>query len=252
MKSNHPIVSEDARYKQRQERRDRMIVSLVALTFLAVVIYASLTYRMLKTSQAQIGVMNGANQITAENARADLRAYLNLDDKTGHGIVVTGKETVLLSFYNAGRTPARHLFVAFTVDQKGAPQSASAIPMRHIERFAIVDGSGKGDVIATVGGPDVAGGGMLILPQTKPGADFMKHGWSLNGYFEYCDIFGQWHCDSFFGHSANDPVFPSYSVGSNNVFCDPNGSPYLAKVSKEQGPEAVKRYRPLDRCEQGD
>jgi hypothetical protein len=247
VKPTQPIISEKQSYKDREERRDRIKLAIEMLTFIAVVIYAGLTYRLLKTNQAQVGAMNGANSIAKQNSQADLRAYVTLGDKDGQWIK-RNKHQVTLLFHNAGRTPAKHFSARYTIGQAGAKQS-SHTDIVHMERTQIVSGFGAGGIISG-GGNEIDSGETLNWLDAKPDVDFFKI-WSMTGYFEYCDIFGKWHCEPFGGHFD-----PKHGLQRTDFpapfFCDPNGSSYIEQIRKEEGPEAAKQYKALDRCEQGD
>jgi hypothetical protein len=236
---------------------DGCLVALTAMLAIVAIKQAQATRKAVKLAgQANQVAAHAAkmakesNQIAMQNSHADLRAYVSLGDKSGKWMTVTAKDTISLFFFNAGRTPARHLVDNFSVGQTGAPAEASKVTITHIERFEIVEGPFKGARITTTAGSELSGREVLQLEQKKAGVDFTKHDWNMTGYFEYCDIFGQWHCDAFSYHPSTNSKTP-WRMPSE-MFCDLHYSPYLAQVRAEQGPDAAKQYKALDRCEQGD
>jgi hypothetical protein len=247
VKSIHTEIPDPEAYQRREERRDRLKVALEVLTLLAVIIYAALTFRLLKTGQTQVDAMNAANLIAKQNLHADLRAYVSLGDTNGQWIN-RNQHKVTLFFHNAGRTSAKNFSVRYTVGQAGAQQSAH-MDIIHIERTQIVSGLGAGGIIEG-GGSEIDSGETLEWPDSKPDVDFEKE-WTINGYFEFCDIFGQWHCQPFSGHYEEKVGLERLDL-PNIPLCDPNGSTYIASVRKERGPEEAKRYKALNRCERSD
>jgi hypothetical protein len=247
MKTADLIPGESEGYERRQERRDCIKVVVEVFTFLAIVVYAGLTYCLLKTNQAQVEAIDGSNQIAENNSHADLRAYVSLGDKNGQWLQIA-KHQVNLLFYNAGRTPARHFSVRVSIGQAGVKEQPLTIT--HIERIQIVSGWGKGGIVSTAGGSDVAGGEIFSWPLSRADVDFTK-AWSMTTYYEYCDIFGRWHCDA--SDLRNDPKHgASYFHMPAFMFCDPEDSPYLDEIRKTNGPEEVKKYKKLEHCDQGD
>jgi hypothetical protein len=193
-----------------------------------------------------------SNRVARDNARADLRAYVSLGDKKGRLLTIY-KGILTLFFYNTGRTPARHLFVQFDLDPNGTP-------FRHLERITIVGGWAKGGMVFSPSGPEIPSGEVVSIaqparltqPKPMPITTLAVNRIYL-GHFEYCDIFGGWHCDTFqvryskdtgIGYSLNTPMLP--------FVCNSSEAAYAAEIANEQGPENAKNMKPLPRCEQGD
>jgi hypothetical protein len=235
-------IEDDARaYKNREERREQWRLVLQALTVVAIFAYGALTYRQWRTVQAATDNSTGVLQSTERAYAAALRdtertyaaalqasdkthvaviqaterAYVTLGSKTGEpgeffGNARSGENRIIaLHFYNSGHSTARHLAVHLIRDDTGL------ISRRH--RFK----GPQGDIVSIgISTEDLAPGAEHLEYVTSPwsqkeSADNMTENFTISGQFEYCDVFGTYHCQEFStNYMPNLRQFASNSVQS--------------------------------------
>jgi hypothetical protein len=149
-----------------------------------------------------------ANKLARENAAIELRAYVSVRAEHGDAVTLVGdpktKETrVLISFYNAGQTPAHNFRNAFATG--GVSKSTGRFDRGDdIERYRTV-GTGPFSGL-------IAGGGGLDIPARSTYTDYLpteqmptekewreiengrKPLFTIWGNYQYCDEFGGYHC----------------------------------------------------------
>jgi hypothetical protein len=205
-------IEDDARaYKGREQRRDRWKVLLEALIVVGVLGYGALAYRQWHTMLAASDNSTKVLRATERAYVSTQRAYVTALQTTERAYVIFGAESgelgefignpmpgqrriIVLHFYNSGHSTARHLAIHAVTDNDGNPAMSS----RH--RFK---GPG-GDIVSTGRSieRDLAAGAehleYIISPWSQRElADNMADRFSIFGQFEYCDIFGTYHCQGF-------------------------------------------------------
>jgi hypothetical protein len=250
-------IEEDARaYKRREQRRDRWKLLLEALIVVGVLGYGAIAYRQWHTMLAVSDNVTKALQTTERayvtalqttgraNARAlqtTERAYVTFGSKSGElgefidNPMTRERRIIVLHFYNSGGSIARHLAI-HAVTENGVPMSS-----RH--RFK----GPRGDIVSTGMSVerDLAADAehleYIISPWSQRELADMDEGkrFSVFGQFEYCDIFGTYHCQGF---STNYLPNIKQFVPSTAQPCvvDPTGP-------KE---EPGKGYKEIEPCEQ--
>ena len=127
------------------------------------------------------------------------RAYVALGSKSGElgefidSPILGDKRIIVLHFYNSGHSTARHLAIHAVTDNPGSMSS------RH--RFK----GPQGEIVSTGASieRDLAAGAEHLEYITSPWSQrelaYMAEGkqFSVFGQFEYCDIFGTYHCQGF-------------------------------------------------------
>jgi len=261
-------IEDDARaYRRREQRRDRWKVFLEALIVVGVLGYGAIAYRQWHTVPAASDNSTKAYQ-TAERAyvtalqttertyvttlqtteRAFMtalqtteRAYVTFGSKSGElGEFIDNpmpgeKRIIVLHFYNSGHSTARHLAIHAVTDNPG--------PMSSRHRFK----GPQGEIVSTGASSerDLAAGAehleYIISPWPQRELADMAEGkrFSVFGQFEYCDIFGTYHCQGF---STN--YLPNIKQFVPN--------PALPCVFEPIGPKERpgKDYKEIEACEQ--
>ena len=205
-------IEDDARaYKGREQRRDRWKVLLEALTVVGVLGYGAMAYRQWHTMLAASDNATKALQATERAYLSTERAYVTALQTTERAYVIFGSESgelgqfidnpmpgqkriIVLHFYNSGHSTARHLAIHAVTDNDGNHPISS----RH--RFK----GPRGDIVS-IGMPierDLAAGAEHLEYIVSPWSqreltDNMAGRFSIFGRFEYCDIFGTYHCQGF-------------------------------------------------------
>jgi hypothetical protein len=262
-------IEDDARaYKSREERREHWRLLLEALTVVAIFAYAALAYRQwhtmlaasdnsTKALQATERTYAGALRVTEQAYAAALqasgrthvavvqateRAYVTFGSKTGElgefldNPIPGQKRIIALHFFNSGHSIARHLAVHVITD------SSESISKRH--RFI----GAQGDIVSVGVSTerDLAAGAehseYIISPWSqKELAENMTENFTITGQFEYCDVYGVYHCQGFStNYMPNIRRFVSSSVQSCAV----------EPVNSTDRPG--KGYRETEPCEQPD
>ena len=219
-------IEDDTRaYKRREERRDRWKVFLETLIVVGVLGYGAIAYRQWHTMPAASNNSTKALQTnervfitalqttqrtyvttlqTTERAfvtalQTTERAYVTFGSKSGElGEFIDNpmpgeKRIIVLHFYNSGHSTARHLAIQAVTDNLGP------ISSRH--RFK----GPQGEIVSTGASSerDLAAGAehleYIISPWSQRELADMAEGkrFSVFGQFEYCDIFGAYHCQGF-------------------------------------------------------
>jgi hypothetical protein len=271
-------IEDDARaYKGREQRRDRWKVLLAALTVVGVLGYGAMAYRQWHTMMAASDNSTKALQATSDNSTKALqaterayvsteRAYVTALQTTERAYVIFGSEKgelgqfidnpipgqkriIVLHFYNTGHSTARHLAIHAVTDNDDNHLMSS----RH--RFK----GPRGDIV-TIGMSierDLAAGAEHLEYIVSPWSqreltDNMAGRFSISGQFEYCDIFGSYHCQGF---SANYLPNIKQFVPSNALPCvfepiKPNDRPgegykEIEACEQPNEPEYIKAGSPL-------
>jgi hypothetical protein len=204
-------IEDEARaYKRREQRRDRWKVALGALTVIGVLGYGAIAYRQWHTMLAASENSTKALQTTERTLQGIERSYITALQTTERAYVTFGsksgelgefidnpmpgqKRIIVLHFYNSGRSTARHLAIHAVTDNQSRKSS------RH--RFK----GPRGDIVSTGTSieRDLAAGAehleYIISPWSQRELANMAEGerFSVFGQFEYCDIFGTYHCQGF-------------------------------------------------------
>jgi len=250
-------IEDDARaYKCREQRRDRWKVFLEALIVVGVLGYGAIAYRQWHTMPTASDNSNKALQTTERayvtalqtTERAFMtalqtteQAYVTFGSKSGElGEFIDNpmpgeKRIIVLHFYNSGHSTARHLAIQAVTDNPGP------ISSRH--RFK----GPQGDIVSTGASieRDLAAGAEHLeyvdSPWSQRELANMAEGerFSVFGQFEYCDIFGTYHCQGF-----------STNYLSNIKQFVP--SPTLPCAFEPTGPKErpSKGYKEIEPCEQ--
>jgi hypothetical protein len=169
------------------------------------------------------------------------RAYVTFGSKSGElGEFIDNpmpgeKRIIVLHFYNSGYSTARHLAIHAITDNQS--------PMSSRHRFK----GPRGDIVSTGTSieRDLAAGTehleYIISPWSQRELANMAEGerFSVFGQFEYCDIFGTYHCQGFStNYLPNIKQFVS--------------SPAPSCTSESTGPteRPGKGYKEIEPCEQ--
>jgi hypothetical protein len=208
-------IEDDARaYKRREQRRDRWKLFLEALIVVGVLGYGAIAYRqwhtMLATSdnftkalqtteQAYVTALQTTERANATALQATERAYVTFGSKSGElGEFIDNptpgeRRIIVLHFYNSGGSIARHLAIHAVTD--------NGVSMSSRHRFK----GPRGDIVSTGMSieRDLAADAehleYIISPWSQKELADMAEGkrFSVFGQFEYCDIFGTYHCQGF-------------------------------------------------------
>jgi hypothetical protein len=203
-------IEDDARaYKNREQRRDRWKVLLEALTVVGVLGYGAMAYRQWHTILAASDNTTKALQATERSYVFTERAYVTALQTTERAYVTFGSKSgqlggfldnpipgqrriIALHFYNSGHSTAHHLAIHVL--------TGSTDPISSIHRFK----GPQGDIVSTGVSieRDLAAGAehseYIISPWSQSElTDNMAERFSITGQFEYCDIFGTYHCQEF-------------------------------------------------------
>jgi hypothetical protein len=256
-------IEDDARaYKRREQLRDRWKVFLEALIVVGVLGYGAIAYRQWHT---MLAANENSTKALQTNERANVtalqttertlqgiersyitalqtteRAYVTFGSKSGElGEFVDNpmpgeKRIIVLHFYNSGHSTASHLAIHAVTDNLS--------PMSSRHRFK---GPG-GDIVSTENSPeqDLAAGAEHLEYITSPWSQRelvnMTEGksFSVFGQFEYCDIFGSYHCQGF---STN------YMPNMKRFVSSPAQTCVVEPIGPE-GPD--KSYKEIEPCEQ--
>ncbi len=188
--SNHPDANADRKY-----RLEVIKLRIELATLVAVIIYAGLTYCLLKTSRT-------TNVLVQQNFQRGHLPYVIPGKQHGSfGSIIKpnpqiGKEKAgfLLFFHNGGQGPALNFNVQlFDYDDTGTQQ--------HMVRLISKDGKAEERIPGGIGLP--AGSDRQIpfenrIPQSDlTAADNGRQQIILEGFFEYCDEFGGYSCANF-------------------------------------------------------
>jgi hypothetical protein len=256
-------IEDDARaYKRREERRDRRKVFLEALIVVGVLGYCAIAYlqwhtmlaagdnsikALQTTERAYVTALQTterayvtALQTTVTALQTTERAYVTFGSKSGElGEFVDNpmrgeKRIMVLHFYNSGHSTARHLAIHAVTDNLS--------PMSSRHRFK----GPSGDIVSTGVSieRDLAAGAehleYIVSPWSqKELADMAERDrFSVFGQFEYCDIFGTYHCQEF---STN--YLPNVKQ-----FVPSPALPCVFEPTAPEGPD--KSYKEIEPCEQ--
>ena len=208
-------IEDDARaYKRREQRRDRWKVFLAALIVVGVLGYGAIAYRqwhtmpaasdnstkvLQTTERAYLTALQTTEQAFMTALQTTERAYVTFGSKRGElgefkdNSVPGEKRIIVLHFYNSGHSTARHLAIHAVTDNPG--------PMSSRHRFK----GPQGEIVSTGASieRDLAGGAehleYIISPWSQREMADVAEGnrFSVFGQFEYCDIFGTYHCQGF-------------------------------------------------------
>jgi hypothetical protein len=219
-------IEDDARaYKWREQRRDRWKVFLEALIVVGLLGYGAIAYRQWHTMPAASDNSTKSLQTTEQAYETALqtterayvttlqtterafvtalqtteRAYVTFGSKSGElgefkdNPMPGEKRIIVLHFYNSGRSTARHLAIHAVTENPG--------PMSSRHRFKGL----QGEIVSTGASieRDLAAGAehleYIISPWSQRELADMAEGkrFSVSGQFEYCDIFGTYHCQGF-------------------------------------------------------
>jgi hypothetical protein len=202
----------EEQYRNKQLFWQRTTAISTFLAVIAAVVYAWVTYK--QWNEAHI-----ANDHLAKQFEASERPYVSFGNRDGEVVrlaEINDTPSLALYFYNSGETPARRFLVN--------AYSNARIPIsrndHHLARFiesdptdptfsGVATVTGEGDIpaestfIRYLGNdytPDAAQWQQLRKGQTilmgNPGA-LHPYPFEVFGTFEYCDIFGRYHCDAF-------------------------------------------------------
>ena len=250
-------IEDDARdYKRREQRRDRWKLFLEALIVVGVFGYGAMAYRqwhsMLATSanftkalqtteRAYVTALQTTERANATALETTERAYVTFGSKNGElaefidNPMPGERRIIVLHFYNSGGSIARHLAIHAVTDN-GVP-----MPSRH--RFK----GPRGDIVSTGVSieQDLAADAEhlehIISPWSQKELADMAQGerFSVFGQFEYCDIFGTYHCQGF---STNYLPNIKQFVPSTAQPC----------ILEPTGPKEIpgKGYKEIEPCEQ--
>ncbi|HKV53552.1 MAG TPA: hypothetical protein VJN94_02825 [Candidatus Binataceae bacterium] len=199
-------------YNGKQSRWQKIsVVSTAVLSFLTLIVLTVTLHEVARytraaqkanalTQQALI-VASRANRVARENFEAAQRPYVGLGDRAGvigrfQGVEKSwGYPQLALFFYNSGHTPALKFTVVMR-DPQGKKIGAEFGRYRH--RNGQVGICGTGVTIAPESGtayripPPAVPSGTAFSQMLKDGQSF-----GLYGFAEYCDEFGQFHCEGF-------------------------------------------------------
>jgi hypothetical protein len=249
-------IEHDARdYKRREQRRDRWKVFLEALIVVGVLGYGAIAYRqwhsMLATSanftkalqtteRAYVTALQTTERANATALQTTERAYVTFGSKSGElGEFIDNpmpgeRRIIVLHFYNSGGSIARHLAIHAVTDN---------VPMSSRHRFK----GPRGDIVSTGMSieRDLAADAehleYIISPWSQKELADMAEGkrFSVFGQFEYCDIFGTYHCQGF---STNYLPNIKQFVPSTAQPC----------ILEPTGPKEIpgKGYKEIEPCEQ--
>jgi hypothetical protein len=215
------IENETRDYKRREQRREQWKVLLQALIVIGILVYGAIAYRqwhiMLAASDNSTNALQASERAfvaalqTTEGTLQSIersyetalqtteRAYVTFGSKSGElGEFIDNpmpgeKRIIVLHFHNSGHSTARHLAIHAITDKQS--------PMSSRHRFK----GPRGDIVNTGTSieRDLAGGAehleYIISPWSQRELAKMAEGqqFSVFGQFEYCDIFGTYHCQGF-------------------------------------------------------
>ena len=155
-----------------------------------------------------------------------------------------GSSSIVIYFFNAGRTPALNLVTNLWSSRPGVKQE----PQRHIERFK----DPSGGILDRVPGPTIPGQGMHTdyLPlRWTPSPDELKairggKQFAIGGTFEYCDQFGHYRCQGFWARYRPPPIGDFVQFAAPACWVPPPTQPF-----SEIGGKKIQMIA-LPRCEQ--
>ncbi len=139
--------------------------------------------------------------------RTTERAYVTIGSKTGKlaelgNPTIGDKPIIILYFFNAGQSTARHFLIHMTTSVW--PEGAV---FEHRHRFKGPDNQVFSFAMSRVAEVDIAGQtehreyvseDWLLWTKSKLASSKLPEPrFALWGDFEYCDIFGQYHCETF-------------------------------------------------------
>jgi hypothetical protein len=261
-------IEDDARaHKFREQRRDRWKVFLEALIVVGVLGYGAIAYRqwhttpaasdnstkaLQKTERAYVTALQTTERTYVTTLQTTERAFMTALQTTERAYVTFGsksgelgefidnpmpgeKRIIVLHFYNSGHSTARHLAIQAVTDNPGP------ISSRH--RFK----GPQGDIVSTGASieRDLAAGAEHLeyvdSPWSQRELANMAEGerFSVFGQFEYCDIFGTYHCQGF---STNYLSNIKQFVPSPTLPCA------LEPIGPKERPG--KGYKEIEPCEQ--
>jgi hypothetical protein len=208
-------IEDDARaYKRREQRRDRWKVFLEALIVVGLLGYGAIVYRqwhmmpaasdnstkaLQKVERAYLTALQTTERTFMTALQTTERAYVALGSKSGEfgefidSPIPGDKRIIVLHFYNSGHTTARHLAIHAATDNPGSMSSRHRFEGPH------------GEIVSTGASieRDLAAGAehleYIPSPWSQRELADMAEGkqFSVFGQFEYCDIFGTYHCQGF-------------------------------------------------------
>lgn len=247
-------------------------VGLEIVTILLVGFYAFQAWRQADSSTTAANAAHDAavqaqrsNDIAHENAMTQLRAYVNLGIPNGRPIDLIQDEhthrvtDIKLNFRNAGNTPALHLAVRSLRDI----QSGERIPFR--TRFWDVYNGIGGMVTGGLGLEDLTvppeASVSVSLPTDAKAIDDTLARFRIGkvgkpseplviGFYEYCDVFGVYHCDAFSYQLVFEPVPHFVDSYMSKIACRYLVRPEDPALYYPKG--YGNRVTPYPRCEQPD
>ena len=264
-------IEDDARaYKLREQRRDRWKLLLEALIVVGVLLYGAIAYRqwhamlaasdnftkvLQTTERAYVTALQTTERANATALQTTERAYVTFGSKSGElGEFIDNpkpgeRRIIVLHFYNSGGSIARHLAIHAVTD--------NGVPMSSRHRFQ----GPRGDIVSTGMSieRDLAADAehleYIISPWSQRELADMGEGkrFSVFGQFEYCDIFGAYHCQGFStNYLPNIKQFVP-STAQQCVFepTGPNETPgkgykEIEPCEQPNEPEYIKAGPPLD------
>lgn len=162
-------------------------------------------------------VMIASNELNRQNFVAAQRAFVVLgspDGKLAELCDLDGKQFIKLYFFNAGETPARHLAIDVWVTRPDRLVTGQSPHQRH--RWVSAGGQIETTGLNVSSNLSAKAEHIQYVTKDMEGltADFLKKheipwadahsGMSLDGRFEYCDIFGKYYCEKFAMHYNTD------------------------------------------------
>jgi hypothetical protein len=194
-----------------------------AMTAVATVVIAVLTWFLVTTSNRQWQTMQTANGLASKNTQIQLRAYVDPGARDGKPAInlVTDKlgniTNIEVHFINAGLTSARH-FGAVSYSEydenrlrfrtRYESTYVGAGPMKGRKGLDI-NSLTSTDATIPAGGSEVrtfpseAADAASFIANHRPNR--VEAVFVVGGYFEYCDVFGHYWCDSFSHQLVPDP-----------------------------------------------
>jgi len=208
-------IEDDVRaYKRREQRRDRWKLFLEILIIVGVLGYGAIAYRqwhtmlaasdnftkaLQTTERAYVTALETTERANATALQTTERAYVTFGSKSGElGEFIDNpkpgeRRIIVLHFYNSGGSIARHLAI-HAVTNNGVPMSS-----RHRFKGPRSDIVSTGTSIERELAADAEHVEYIVSPWSPRELADMAEGkrFSVFGQFEYCDIFGTYHCQGF-------------------------------------------------------
>lgn len=163
-----------------------------------------------RSTQHQVALSKAANKLMQDQFKAAQRAFVifgSPEGKLAELCDVNGYQFAKLFFFNAGNTPARHLAIHAFVSRPDRATQEIAPYHRHrwVSATGQTDTTGLG--VASDLGAKAERTDYIIKNMEGLTPEFLKQheipwadshrGMGMDGELEYCDVFGQYHCESF-------------------------------------------------------